>query len=58
MSDTSVPELALEASREEGTLSPQLVRVNWKRIFFIILGVALFTIVYYSPPWPDAVDPM
>ena len=58
MSDTSVQELALEVSREEGTLSPQFVRVNWKRIFFVILGVALFTIVYYSPPWPDAVDPM
>ena len=32
--------------------------INWKRIFFLFLGIFLFTIVYYSPPWPDAVDPM
>lgn len=30
---------------------------NWKRLFFLSLGVALFAIVYYSPLWPDAVDP-
>ncbi|MFP4315733.1 MAG: SLC13 family permease [Desulfovibrionales bacterium] len=33
-------------------------QVDWKRIFFIFLGLGLFTIVYFSPPWPDAVDPM
>ncbi len=27
-----------------------------KRLFFLLLGVALFVIVYFSPPWPDAVD--
>ncbi len=32
--------------------------VNWKRIIFILIGVALFTGVYFSPPWPDAMDPM
>ena len=32
-------------------------KINWSRIFFMLLGVALFFIVYYSPPWPDAVDP-
>lgn len=31
---------------------------DWKRIFFILLGVALFAIVYFSPPWPDAIDPL
>ncbi len=31
---------------------------EWKRILFIILGVALFAVVYYSPPWSDAIDPM
>ncbi|SDN78144.1 solute carrier family 13 (sodium-dependent dicarboxylate transporter), member 2/3/5 [Desulfonauticus submarinus] len=30
---------------------------DWKRVFFIFLGIFLFTIVYFSPPWPDAVDP-
>jgi sodium-dependent dicarboxylate transporter 2/3/5 len=32
--------------------------VNWKRIIFLFLGIILFVTIYYSPPWPDAVDPM
>ena len=28
-----------------------------KRTFFLLLGVALFFLVYLSPAWPDAVDP-
>jgi len=32
--------------------------VNWSRIIFMLLGVLLFVVVYYSPPWPDAIDPM
>ena len=31
---------------------------DWKRVFFLFLGIALFSIIYYSPPWPDAIDPM
>ena len=31
---------------------------DWKRLFFIILGITLFCIVHFSPPLPDAVDPM
>jgi sodium-dependent dicarboxylate transporter 2/3/5 len=31
---------------------------NWKRLIFILIGVGLFTLVYFSPPWPDAVDPL
>jgi len=58
MSDTPVQELALEASHDKAGFSFLLARINWKRTFFIVLGVVLFTIVYYSPPWPDAVDPM
>jgi solute carrier family 13 (sodium-dependent dicarboxylate transporter), member 2/3/5 len=30
---------------------------DWKRWFFLLLGLGLFFIVYYSPAWPDAVDP-
>ncbi|MDD4732252.1 MAG: SLC13 family permease [Desulfovibrio sp.] len=30
---------------------------NWKRLFFLLLGPALFALVYYCPPWPDAIDP-
>ena len=32
-------------------------RIDWKRQAYIFLGVALFCIVYFSPAWPDAVDP-
>lgn len=32
-------------------------KIDWKRISFIFFGVALFFLVYFSPVWPDAVDP-
>ncbi len=32
-------------------------QIDWKRIFFILLGVTLFCIVYFSPDWDPAVDP-
>ncbi|MCF6247493.1 MAG: SLC13 family permease [Desulfobacula sp.] len=31
--------------------------IDWKRIFFIVTGLALFFIVNFSPAWPDAIDP-
>ena len=31
--------------------------VDLRRIILILLGLMLFTAVYISPPWPDAVDP-
>ena len=31
--------------------------VDWKRILFILLGFGLFLLIYYSPPWKEAVDP-
>ena len=31
--------------------------LDWKRIAFIIGGLALFAFIYYSPAWPDAIDP-
>ena len=32
--------------------------IEWRRIFFLSLGILLFALVYYAPPWSDAVDPM
>ena len=32
--------------------------INWSRLFFLALGVVLFAVVYYSPAWPDAIDPL
>ena len=33
-------------------------RINWRKLIFLFLGIALFAAAYYSPPWPDAIDPM
>ncbi len=32
--------------------------IDWKKIGFLLLGIVLFTVVYMTPPWPDAVDPV
>ena len=31
---------------------------DWKKTGFLMLGIVLFCVVYYSSAWPDAVDPM
>ena len=33
-------------------------RIEKKRFFFLLLGLLVFTVIYFYPPWPDAVDPM
>ena len=33
-------------------------KINLTKTFFLLLGVVVFLVVYYSPPWPDAIDPM
>jgi sodium-dependent dicarboxylate transporter 2/3/5 len=38
--------------------NPDSDTFNWKRLVFLFLGIVLFAVVYYSPPWSDAVDPM
>ena len=30
---------------------------DWKRVFFILLGLGLFLFVYFMPQWADAIDP-
>jgi sodium-dependent dicarboxylate transporter 2/3/5 len=32
--------------------------VDWKRILCLLAGVVFFAVIYYSPMWPDAVDPL
>ena len=34
------------------------VKVDWTRLIAMLTGLGLFFLVYFSPPWPDAVDPM
>ena len=31
--------------------------LGWKKYLFMAVGIILFIVVYYSPPWPDAIDP-
>jgi sodium-dependent dicarboxylate transporter 2/3/5 len=31
---------------------------NWTRLVCMFTGIILFVVTYYSPMWPDAVDPM
>ena len=32
--------------------------IDWKKTGFLSLGLVLFCLVYWSPLWPDAVDPL
>ena len=43
---------------EDFKSNPDSDRFNWKRPFFLILGIVLFAAVYYSPQWSDAIDPL
>ncbi len=43
---------------EEIILAPEKPILDWKRLLFMATGIILFIVVYYAPPWPDAVDPM
>jgi len=38
-------------------LSIAMKHFDWKRTFFILLGLGLFFLVFFTPPWSDAVDP-
>ncbi len=31
--------------------------IEWRRLLYLAIGVILFVVVYYAPPWPDAIDP-
>jgi sodium-dependent dicarboxylate transporter 2/3/5 len=39
------------------TMSLEKAKIDWKRVFFILLGLGLFFWIYYMPDWNDAVDP-
>ena len=47
----------LPSMPEEIHLAAVVRRVDWGRIAILLLGVLLFTVVYLSGAWPDAVDP-
>lgn len=33
-------------------------KINLTKLGFLLFGIIVFVVVYYSPPWPDATDPM
>jgi sodium-dependent dicarboxylate transporter 2/3/5 len=43
---------------EEIILAPKRVPIDWKRIIYILLGLAVFFLFYFMETLPDAVDPM
>jgi solute carrier family 13 (sodium-dependent dicarboxylate transporter), member 2/3/5 len=47
-----IPELP-----EEFVLAPPEKVIDWKRIFFICLGLGLFAFFFFYPEFPDAIDP-
>ncbi len=38
-------------------LQQQADEFDWQRVLCLCLGMLLFIIVYYAPPFPDAIDP-
>jgi len=38
-------------------LKKTVKRIDWRRLFFMVLGLALFTLFYCSGEWKPAVDP-
>jgi len=38
-------------------LAKKAIKIDYKRLAFILLGLILFVVVYTSPAWPDAIDP-
>jgi len=54
---SAVPARRLPHTPESVHLARPPHKIDWKRILFISLGAALFFVVYFSPGWPDAVDP-
>lgn len=38
--------------------SPGGIKIDWTRLIALLTGVGLFIVVFYSPSWPDAVDPV
>ncbi len=39
------------------TMDSPATKIDWSKMIYLLIGVALFFIVYYSPPWSDAIDP-
>jgi sodium-dependent dicarboxylate transporter 2/3/5 len=58
INNISEGELAVQAPRKLRNWAETVKKVDWKRVFFIVLGIAVFLVIYYSPPWKAAIDPL
>jgi len=38
--------------------SSEGIKIDWTRLVALLTGFGLFLVIYYSPSWPDAVDPV
>jgi len=41
----------------DAVASSEGIKIDWTRLIALLTGAGLFLVVYYAPPWPDAVDP-
>ena len=55
--DIAKGDLAIRAPRRKTNWVETLKTVDWKRVFFTLLGIFVFLAIYYSPPWKAAIDP-
>ena len=44
--------------RSELRFAHPKTKIEWGRLIFMSIGIILFLVVYFSPQWPDAIDPM
>lgn len=42
----------------EAVISSKGYKIDWTRLIALLTGVGLFLVIYYSPTWSDAVDPV
>ncbi|MBE0446923.1 MAG: SLC13/DASS family transporter [Actinobacteria bacterium] len=50
-------EQSLEEAAKDIEVAIPLAAVDWKRIFFILLGLGAFLTIYFMPSWSPAIDP-
>ena len=47
----------MNASVRSGSAVTLIDKQEIRRWLFLLLGIGLFLLTFYSPPWPDAIDP-
>lgn len=42
----------------ENTSENEKRSINWQRLLYMAIAIIIFLVIYYSPPWGDAIDPL